>query len=638
VPNKFDTHLSWYETFISDGMPQDEAEDLVLSRVASSGEGSFRSIEELRRAGIEGVEETDTGWKGLGRAAIQGATFGLGDELRGVGAALVPGGEGYKEAQQRSLGRVEEVRRQRPVASTVAELAGSLPTSLALTRGASMIAPIGRGLRSTRALPRMNLLSKGGPAPTLGRAGTMGLLGAAEGAVYGAGSAESGDRLRGAGVGAAIGAPLGGAAGLLPGASHAVRRTAQGTRPGLHAAEAVEEAMGLPVNRAIPAGSAVTPVGPARVGGLLKTGDEAVAPLKGRQDAQRRVLEGVNEEADALYAKLDEDFARGWDIGSLRPNSDAAVVSKQNADLAGKLRELMKTPKISRAFSGRQSGGTGISVPSLKEVNADKLTSLRSALTTRTNAKGKQVRITVGKATSKAKKVLADRRAAEKVENLPFEGVHAFQKNLKTLALKGETGAQAALDEVDKLMEALYGSRLGTAVSAKRTAARRLDIYNIGSGVGTKFSKRSLSNPKIFSKTKLRTSEGLRTAVRKLREHPSVASKTRPTSDAEKMVLEKHLKAGVAADWLETLMKSDRKTAAKALADVDGEWLRQLFDEGIRGERKYQQALREIKSATPFSQKFPKLSKIMGAAALLGTARWMFGGGGPAGLLDVAGP
>ena len=198
MPNKFDTHLSWYETFISDGMPQDEAEDLVLSRVASSGEGSFRSIEELRRAGIEGVEETDTGWKGLGRAAIQGATFGLGDELAGMIGAIGP--DTYKEAQQRSLGRVEEVRRQRPVASTVAELAGSLPTSLALTRGASMIAPIGRGLRSTRALPRMNLLSKGGPAPTLGRAGTMGLLGAAEGAVYGAGSAESGDRLRGAGL------------------------------------------------------------------------------------------------------------------------------------------------------------------------------------------------------------------------------------------------------------------------------------------------------------------------------------------------------------------------------------------------------------------------------------------------------
>ena len=184
-------------------------------------------------------------------------------------------------------------------------------------------------------------------------------------------------------------------------------------------------------------------------------------------------------------------------------------------------------------------------------------------------------------------------------------------------------------------MKSLYGSRLGTATGAKRSAVRKLDIYNIGSGVGTKFAGRSLPNPKIFSKTRLRTSEGLRTAVRKLREHPSVIN---VADDAEKMVLEKHLKAGVAADWLETLMKSDRKTAAKALADVDGEWLRQLFDEGIRGERKYQQALREIKSATPFSQKFPKLSKIMGAAALLGTARWMFGGGGPAGLLDVAGP
>ena len=183
MPGKFDLVLQKAEQALASGIEKDRVEEQVLAYLAQEGVGNFRSLEEVERANIQGVEETDTGWKGLGRAAIQGATFGLGDELRGIGAALVPGGEGYKEAQQRSLGRVEEVRRQRPVASTVAELAGSLPTSLALTRGASMIAPIGRGLRSTRALPRMNLLSKGGPAPTLGRAGTMGLLGAAEGAV-----------------------------------------------------------------------------------------------------------------------------------------------------------------------------------------------------------------------------------------------------------------------------------------------------------------------------------------------------------------------------------------------------------------------------------------------------------------------
>jgi hypothetical protein len=628
MPGKFDLVLQKAEQALASGIEKDRVEEQVLAYLAQEGVGNFRSLEEVERANIQGVEETDTGWKGLGRAAIQGATFGLGDELRGIGAALVPGGEGYKEAQQRSLGRVEEVRRQRPVASTVAELAGSLPTSLALTRGASMIAPIGRGLRSTRALPRMNLLSKGGPAPTLGRAGTMGLLGAAEGAVYGAGSAESGDRLGGAIKGAAIGAPLGGAAGLLPGASHAVRRTAQGARAPAHAAEAIDVARrggaeGLPArtsgsfspieearaaSEAARTGSKVVtdvpetlPTQPGFLRRFFESGDDSLKPLRNREATQRKVLESRVDEAQVGYRQLEKDFPTGW-----KGNAESKV---NNTSLAALLRRLQKDPEFSSVFGGRID-------KSLPKGSSEILRKLAKDLT----------ETSTGTAIT----------SPAQVKKLGFREVQMLRRNLNALGAKKDIpGLQSYVDDLKDLMENTYGKRFKSVNDEWARSSQARDVFNIGTGKPKKFIGGTIADSGFFNQAELRTAEGLEEAVRKLRSQPRLGISV---TKAEKDVLEQQLKDGIWVKFQRDLLSSNRDKANKTLSKIEPEWLRQFFPDDRKGERLFQEAMREVRSATPFGQKHRNLSRIMGAVALLGGARWAFGGGGPAGLLEAIAP
>jgi hypothetical protein len=138
----------------------------------------------------------------------QGLTFGFGDEIGGVFSGVknvLQGGgfkEGYDSGVARERGDLEAERRRHPVASTIAELAGALPTAALPMGGAA------RGV---------GLLSK------IGR----GALGGAEaGAIYGAGTADGdvGDRAAGAVEGAATGAAIGT---VLPAATSAIRTVAK---------------------------------------------------------------------------------------------------------------------------------------------------------------------------------------------------------------------------------------------------------------------------------------------------------------------------------------------------------------------------------------------------------------------------
>ena len=64
------------------------------------------------------------------RQFAQGATFGLGDQIAGVGAFLVPGGRGYREAQQESKAGIEEFRREKPLEALALETAGGIATGV----------------------------------------------------------------------------------------------------------------------------------------------------------------------------------------------------------------------------------------------------------------------------------------------------------------------------------------------------------------------------------------------------------------------------------------------------------------------------------------------------------------------------
>lgn len=119
-----------------------------------------------------------------------GLTFGFDDE---ISAGLSTGfgflGD-YGEAQKRFQARKQATREQNPVASTIGELAGGLTTGGTLAKGGLTLA--GRFL------------------PVVGRTGAAALEGAAYGGIYGAGEANQGERLQGAGTGAAVGAVTGG--------------------------------------------------------------------------------------------------------------------------------------------------------------------------------------------------------------------------------------------------------------------------------------------------------------------------------------------------------------------------------------------------------------------------------------------
>lgn len=110
------------------------------------------------------------------RAGAQGLTFGLSDELRGIGAALVPGGRGYTEARDAERQALAEM----PGGSRLmGEIAGGI--AAAPVAGAALAAKVPQFAR-------------------LGRLGRSVSLAGAEGAAYGAGATDGGlgERVEGA--------------------------------------------------------------------------------------------------------------------------------------------------------------------------------------------------------------------------------------------------------------------------------------------------------------------------------------------------------------------------------------------------------------------------------------------------------
>ena len=133
---------------------------------------------------------TEEGWGeyfgGLGRSALQGATFGFGEELL-AGARSVDSDETYQQALEDERSALRTFRSRHPYAAFGAELAGSLPLAAIPGAGVARAATLGERLaQSAKA-------------------------GAAMGAAYGAGAGEGGllERGKSAAVGAVGGAVAG---------------------------------------------------------------------------------------------------------------------------------------------------------------------------------------------------------------------------------------------------------------------------------------------------------------------------------------------------------------------------------------------------------------------------------------------
>jgi hypothetical protein len=143
---------------------------------------------------------------------VQGVTFGWGDEMRGAlhgGIAAMQGGDfddTYKRTVDQSRNALDFQRRENPIGSLAAEVAGAIPTGM--MAGGQLA---GRG------------------ATLLGRVGSTAGVGAGQGAIYGAGAADENDRLAGATTSLLVGGGVGAA---VPIAGNAISKFIQRAQQG----------------------------------------------------------------------------------------------------------------------------------------------------------------------------------------------------------------------------------------------------------------------------------------------------------------------------------------------------------------------------------------------------------------------
>jgi|GEM_PF-3265298 len=159
---------------IDDSLPKAEVRKILEELTSQKSATSASSKKSTER---------DVGLKDYGRAALQGLTFGFGDEI--IAGARSLGDQTYEEALADERGQLQAVRNESPLLATGLEIAGSIPTALIPAAGLAKLGSMGYKA------------AKGAPA-------IYGLA-AGEGALYGVGSSDNkstSDALGGALVGA----------------------------------------------------------------------------------------------------------------------------------------------------------------------------------------------------------------------------------------------------------------------------------------------------------------------------------------------------------------------------------------------------------------------------------------------------
>jgi hypothetical protein len=201
--------------------------------------------------------------RGAAGPALQGLTFGFGDELTAGVRSLF--GSNYDEALGQERAALADYRERHPALAMGAEVAGSLPTLLIPGLGVA-------GQAAARGA------QVGGAAMRALRAGAA--AGAAGGALQGFGEGEGGitQRAMGAGVGGAVGGVAGGAGGAALEGARAAGRGARewlqreaGMQPGRQAAEMAARA----IERDRPDGD----MGAALTDSIIRRRDQATAGM-----------------------------------------------------------------------------------------------------------------------------------------------------------------------------------------------------------------------------------------------------------------------------------------------------------------------------------------------------------------------
>jgi|DEB0MinimDraft_6_1074348.scaffolds.fasta_scaffold00376_7 hypothetical protein len=312
--------------FMSRVDPEDKARftisdkmwDYWESEVSKKQEGESSAELEQR---LYGSIAPDVGKaEGITRSALQGATFGFGEELGAAGAAALGSamGEGsfpdiYQQAVANERERMKQFSKENPLTSFGTELAGGLATG---------------GLT--------------GVGKTLGGVLTRGAIG---GGLYGAGATDGGvvERAKGAAGGAAIAAPLSLAGHLVaPKISEGAKRLRK---------------MGVPLT-------------PGQYfGGFAQSVEQAAkqvplvgeVPRKARERAMKEFTRVTMDEALAPIGKKLSADAKKYGREALREARD--LVSQSYDDVASKIGSISFSPGIlnrtSRALGARAAAGPG---------------------------------------------------------------------------------------------------------------------------------------------------------------------------------------------------------------------------------------------------------------------------------------
>lgn len=536
--------------------------------------------------------EGQSGLAGFARTAAQGATFGLSDELAGLAAAL-PGGKTPEEARAGARQNLAQYREDHPGMAIGAEMLGGLATGLLVPGGAARAIPtLGRGLRSARAGQRA--LAAGG-------------LGAAEGALYGAGQADEGGRLGGAVKGGLAGLLLGGGIGAaMPAPTGWVGGGRAPTRGG-QAVEAVDAARGGPrraparAPRPDPADIPVTPIGQqgaspgllgrARQGvgeamsrarqavadkiptpptelqrlttvnteGLLRPSawgaeatEQALRPVTRAGSQRLGQLDDAHRAAAQAFDDLDNTFQAGWS-GKNRPGMSKAQLDAANRDVVRLVQEISEHPEARDVLS-RAAGPFR------------DMTSIDNIRTVVRNADGTL-------------------RNPQSVKRLGHREVKALWQNLRTMS--GDVAeADVFFTKFDGAYRRLFGEGTDAATSGYKKAIQDLDAFRMGRGSVRNLAGRKMRRPELFNRGALQTPDGLRIAIKEISEHGGVGDTQRTLGNFMEGLFDTEVRQAIT------------KNPEAALKKLTGrkEWLRMFFKPGKEGDKAFNGAWKEIQA------------------------------------------
>jgi len=324
--------------------------------------GAFEDIYDPALMKAEGgsVENESGGAADIARSILgQGLMLGWGDEAEAWIRSKL-GDDTYEQAVAEIRATNETYSEEHPYASLAGEIAGGLiPTAAAL-----VATPFTGGASTAAAGGNLARLASIG-ARRLGPLGTAGVVGATEGAIAGAGMAEEGGRLKGAGTGAVIGGVLG--TGLQKGSEVALG--ALNRRAANKVAQAEDEVIDENKRKTL-AMMALAPIA-ATLPDISKVLPD-ISKVAARK-AARVVLPKLVTSADMDVSKLSELLSKLYNqnrSNKVRPAADSVAIGgefkpiTEEEFIRGNLAEILDFIEVEKL--GTRKGSTGESADSAR--------------------------------------------------------------------------------------------------------------------------------------------------------------------------------------------------------------------------------------------------------------------------------